>query len=255
MFARLAAISLLLTAGCASPSDPNARVLSGRIDSSQVRLDRAQVLALAAGGKVFRAPISATGMFSISLPVGSTYKIRFANSTSDPNRFDAFGTLVTSRAAGRSHWLTVTKGSTIWLGRVGMPGTSSTRTSCGCDDGDDDDEGEDDDDEGEDDDAEVCDMSHGDDDADMEAEHDPAKVCDSDDDGKMDADDDDDDRAVCGSKTADGCAHTEDQENDLDDDKEAPCAMPPAGGGGTTPGSNMTAPPASPPPSPGLPVP
>jgi hypothetical protein len=253
MFARLATLSiaLLLGAGC-SGRDANTRVVSGRLDTAQVRMNRAQVVAQAANGRVYRAPISSTGMFSITLPINTTYKIRFANSTSSTTRFDSFGTLVTRRPSGTSRWLTVTAGSSIWLGRVGMPGTSSTRTSCGCgeDDKDDDDvaEKDDDDDDDEDDDAEVCDMDGGKDDADMEAEHDPAKVCDSDHDGKADADDDDDDRASCGSKTADDCAHSEDQENDLDDDKEAPCATPPGG-------SNMPAPPASPTPapSPGLP--
>jgi hypothetical protein len=240
-FASLFLGAALVAAGCSNGVEQ--RTLAGRVDTTALRLDNAQVIAVAASGRTFRAPIDKSGAFSIALPVAATYTIRFANGTTDPTRFDAFGTLVVTSAGGaRSRYLTLTSGPTIALGRVSIAGTTTSSPTSGSGLGTASDSGSSSDDDGrsssedhaddsghEDDDAEVCDLSGGKDDVELEAEHDPGHDCDADHDGKMDADDDHDDRQACASKNDDDCAHSDAQEQELDDDHDAPCATSTAG--------------------------
>jgi hypothetical protein len=230
--------ALLLAAGCSSGSS---RTVSGQLDLTQMHPQNAQVVAISASGRVFRAPISATGSFAISLPTNAKYTLRFANATNVASRYDAFATLKPRRAAGaQTHWFTVTGGSAINLGRVGRVGTVTPQTagiktqSDGADDGTMHDVGDDNggDDGEEDDGAEACDVQNGQDDVDVESENDVNDSVDSDKDGQADSVDTDNNNGTCNVATQDGeCELNDDQGQELDDDADKSCTT--AGGGGT----------------------
>jgi hypothetical protein len=229
--------ALLLAAGCSSGST---RTVSGQLDLTQMHPQNAQVLAISSSGRVFRAPISATGSFAISLPTNAKYTLRFANATNVASRYDAFATLKPRRAAGaQTHWFAVTSGSAINLGRVGRVGTLTPQTAGikpQSDGADDTQEGADDqsgDDGQEDDGASACDVQNGQDDVDVESENDVNDSADSDKDGQPDSVDTDNNNGTCNVATQDGeCELNDDQGQELDDEADKSCTT---GGGTGTP--------------------
>jgi hypothetical protein len=236
----LAALALV---GCSSGAT---RTISGQLDLTQMRPVSAQVIARSSLGHVYRAPIAADGSFRISLPVNTTYTVRFANATTMAKRFDAFATLAARRPIGASHWFTLTPGANITLSRVARVGVArvvhTSPIAITSDSGDD---GKESADKGEkeDDGAEACDLENGKDDADVESDHDVNDDVDSDHDGVADSKDDHDDRATCASKSDDGdkCDLDDGEKKELDDDADKPCS---GGGGGD--GGAITNPPAVP---------
>ena len=227
---RMLAISIAtLLAGC-SQSTPT-RAITGQLDVTQFHLVGAQVVAMSSSGHVFRAAISPAGSFRIVLPTHSTYTLRFANATSSATLFDAFATLAPVKAGGtRTHWITLTEGADINLGKIGKPGTigptailrddgssSGTETESGT----------------EDDGSNACDLSNGSDMEDVDSEHDALDDTDSDHDGVADSQDTSDDRAACTSSSDEGddCRLTDGQEHDDDAEHDDACS-----GGGTSGG-------------------
>ncbi|MGZ3427039.1 MAG: hypothetical protein ACXVCV_10345 [Polyangia bacterium] len=224
-------IAAVAAVGCSSGS----RTVSGQLDLTQMRPANAQVVAISSAGHVFRAPIAASGAFSISLPTQASYTIRFANATNVANRFDSFATLAPRRAGVSTHWFALTSGAAINLGRVARAGTTAAaKTSAGLstasDGADDGSSGSAESGEQEDDGAEACDLSGGADTADVESDHDLNDAVDSDQDGTPDSMDSKDDRATCATKSGGDCALSDDESKELDDDADHSCT---AGGGGT----------------------
>ncbi|HJZ88582.1 MAG TPA: hypothetical protein VKN99_25590 [Polyangia bacterium] len=245
-----ASASLLLRAGvvvfalaaCSSPSRPT-RLITGHLDVAHYHLAGAQVVAMSSSGHVFRAPIAqATGAFRIALPVGSTYMLRFANTTASRRLFDAFAVLAPMRPTGvRTHWVTLTAGRPIDLGRIAKAGTLTSQTlqplddGGGGDDSADNDSADHDNDGEEDDDADACDLDDGADMEDADSERDILDDTDSDQDGVADSQDSSDDRPACTSARDDGddCELNDDQENDDERDDDAPCNSGGGGGAGS----------------------
>jgi hypothetical protein len=227
-------VAAIAAVGCSSGT----RTVSGQLDLTQMQPTNAQVVAISSSGRVFRAPIAASGAFSISLPTQASYTIRFANATNVANRYDAFATLAPHRAGATTHWFTLTSGAAIQLGRVARPGTTAaarpaaglSTSSDGADDGGD--SANDDQGEHEDDGAEACDLSGGADDIDVESDHDVNDSVDSDQDGQPDSVDNQDDRSTCSSKSDDGCKLSDNESKELDDDADQSCNS--GSGGGTT---------------------
>jgi hypothetical protein len=221
-------IVTLLAAGC---SQTPTRAISGQLDVTQFHLAGAQVVAMSSSGRVFRAAVSPTGAFRIVLPTHSTYTLRFANTTSSARLFDAFAQLAPAKAGGaRTHWITLTEGPAINLGKIGKVGTVgpvATLRSEGSDDGAETEDGE------EDDGAESCDLSSGSDMEDVESEHDALDDVDSDHDGVADSSDSSDDRDACSSASDDGddCRLTDGQEHDDDSEHDNACSGSGTGGG------------------------
>jgi hypothetical protein len=241
----LVASTVVFAVGC-SPSGSSVRSLSGQLDTTQVHLVQAQVVAQAIDGRVFRAPVSSTGAFQLTLPVGVRYSVRFANTTSNSSLYDSFAVLAVRPGQHTFDW---TAGGAVALGRVGRAAAAAsalqpasetedgTGTS-GSDDGKESDV--------EDDGAKACDLSNGADEMEVQSAHDLLADVDSDHDGKSDAVDTEDDRPACAataSKDDDRCSHGDD-EKEMDDEHAKACSSMNAGG--TT---NMT------PPVPGVIVP
>lgn len=220
--------------GCSS--GPASRALSGQVDTSQVQVTSAQIVARSAGGRVFHAPIAPDGSFKLSLPVNERYSIRFANATTDPKFFDVFSVLTSTRANGlRTHWYTLTPGNDISLGRisrttaaVGATAPSATTSGTLGYASESDDVAEYEDDE-----VEACDIDDGQDQIEVESEHDLLDDVDSDRDGTADSIDAEDDRDECtAGNVSDDCETDDAEEQELDDDFDAPCAD---GGGSPVP--------------------
>jgi hypothetical protein len=229
-------LAAVAAVGCSSST----RTVSGQLDLTQMYPTNAQVVAISSSGHVFRAPIAASGAFSISLPTQASYTIRFANATSVAQRFDAFATLAPRRAGVSTHWFTLTSGAAIQLGRVARPGTTAAKTTAGlttASDGVDDGSSDSADDKGEqeDDGAEACDLSGGTDDADVESDHDVNDDVDSDHDGTPDSMDTHDDRNTCSTASQDGCKLSDDESKELDDDADKSCTAGGSGGSTGTP--------------------
>jgi hypothetical protein len=236
---------LLGMIGCSSgPGTP--RALSGQIDTAQVQLTNARVIARSAAGRVFHAPIAADGTFKLSLPTNERYSIRFANATTNPKFFDAFAVLTSTRANGlRTHWYTLTPGGDISLGRVSRAPAAFGGATASSTASDTPDDSEDPAEQEEDDEVEVCDVDDGQDQVEVEGEHDLLDDVDSDRDGTSDSVDSDDDRDECTASNVsdDDCETSEAEEQELDDDSDAACSD---GGDGSPP------PPPPPPPAPGV---
>lgn len=227
-------LALFVIAGCSSPT----RTITGQLDTTQMSLAGAKVVARSSAGRVFTAPIAANGSFSIALPTRATYTMRFANSTSTPRFYDVFATLAARRPSRTTHWFTLTPGATVALGRVARAGVVAATHSglTALSDGSGDDSGKaDDKGEHEDDGAEACDVDQGKDDADVESDHDVNDDVSSNKDGVADSKEDDHSRATCASATSgdDKCELDDREEKELDDDADKPCS----GGGGADGGS------------------
>ena len=227
--------------GCSSGS----RTVSGQLDLTQMHPTNAQVIAISSAGHVFRAPVAASGAFSISLPTQASYTIRFANATSVANRFDAFATLAPLRNGATTHWFTLTDGAAIQLGSVTRV-AAAAKTASGLttlSDGTDDSSGGNDsagDSEQEDDSAEACDLSGGQDDADVESAHDVNDDVDSDHDGTPDSVDTDDSRATCAAMTDSNCKLSDDEAKELDDGADKSCTAAGSGTPAPTPVPGLT---------------
>ena len=243
-------ISLMALATLGGCSSSSTRTVSGQLDLTQMRLQNAQVVAISSSGRVFRAPITQTGNFSIALPTHTSYTLRFANATNVSGRYDAFATLTTHRPSGATHWFAMTAGSAIQLGLVSRAGTTAPRAAGGlatASDGTGSDGGDSssgmESGEQEDDGAEACDVSGGSDDADVESANDVNEAVDSDHDGTPDATDDSND-ATCSaagsSSGGDDCEVSDSEGKDLDESADQPCS-----GGGLGGATTVT-------PSPGL---
>ena len=228
----MSSLMTLALVGCSSSAT---RTVSGQLDLTQMKLSNAQVVALSSTGRAFRAPIASNGTFSITLPTHAAYTLRFANSTSAPERFDAFATLTPHRPSGATHWFTLTAGGNIDLGLVsraaaGARPSSGLKTMSDPSGSGDSSSGMES--EQEDDSAEACDLSGGSDDADVESQNDVNNSVDSDHDGTPDSTDTKDD-ATCASASGTGgendCEVSDSEANDLDDSANQPCS-----GGSTT---------------------
>ena len=227
-------ITTVLTTGCSQT--PPTRAISGQLDVTQFHLAGAQVVAMSSSGRVFRAAVSPTGSFRIVLPTHATYTLRFANATSSPQLFDAFAQLAPAKLGGtRTHWITLTEGADISLGKIGKVGTVGPVATL-RDDGS---SGESETESGEEDDgAEACDLSSGSDMEDVESEHDALDDVDSDHDGVADSSDSSDDRDACASASDDGddCRLTDGQEHDDDSEHDNACSGGTGGGPAPVPG-------------------
>src|SRR5262245_9642599 len=113
---------IIFAAGCSQ--DPSMRTVSGQLDVSTMRVADAQVLATATDGRAWRAAILADGRFSLDLPVGTTYRMTFANPTSNPNNYSSFAVLVSRKITARVSLFTLTGGDNIELGRVAPLGVT-----------------------------------------------------------------------------------------------------------------------------------
>ena len=232
MLSRLLALSTAVIVLTACAQDRPTRAISGQLDVAQFHLSGAQVVAMSSSGRVFRAAVSpTTGAFRIVLPTGSTYTLRFANTTTSPRLYDAFAVLAPVKAGGtRTHWITLTPGAEIQLGKIGKPGTigpTATLRSEGSDAGAESENGE------EDDGAEACDVSHGSDMEEVDSEHDALDDTDSDHDGVADSQDSSDDRAACASASDEGddCRLTDDEEHEDESHHDGSCSGSTGGGG------------------------
>ncbi len=229
-------ILALAAVGCSSSGT---RTVSGQLDLTQMQPVNGQVVAISSAGHVFRAPISATGAFNISLPTNAHYTLRFSNATNVQGRFDTFATLAARRGGATTHWFNLTSGAAIQLGRVARAGTV-TQTASGLhtasDDGSGDGESGQAGDQGEheDDNAQACDLSGGQDDIDVESEHDVNDQVDTDKDGKPDSMDDGK-TTSCASKSDEGCELSDNETKELDDEADQSCGGGGSGGGGGSP--------------------
>ncbi len=266
-FARTSCLAgICALAACSSGVDSSQRALSGRIDVTQVRLLGGPAIATARNGRVFRAPISATGDFRLMLPVGAQYTIRFANATTSAKTFDSFAVLAVRASRHAFNW---TAGTDVSLGRVGhgvattllQPAHEGSGGGGSSDEGGDSagggDEGDGDGKCVEDDQSQACDLSQGMDEVEVDSEHDLLADVDSDGDGQCDAQDNQDDRPTCGSSDSamggDDCKEGDDDgEHEMDHEHSMKCS---SGGGDATDGGMSIGGAPNPAPVPGLNVP
>jgi hypothetical protein len=195
---RITLAVLAIAAGCSGST----RTVSGQLDLTTLRPQNGQVVAISSTGQKYRAPISASGAFSIALPANGSYSLRFANATSAAGLYDTFAVLSSARTG--KHWFTLGAGGAISLGNITRP-AGSTPSGLGTlseSDGSDGSEMEKDD-GSEDDGAEVCDLENGKDETAVTSDHDVA----DDDKGELD----------------------DSSSKELDDGAEKPCS---AGGDG-----------------------
>lgn len=230
---RTAAALLLLATACGQ----NERTVSGQLATDQFALSGAQAVAVDEAGQTYRVPVAADGRFQVTLPVGKTYQVRFANSTRAPGVYDAFAVLVNHDRAGQAHKsFKLSSGEAIDLGRVQR---SNTRTlalsaaddddgssddddgdteSSGSDDGADDSDSDSSDDSdssapSQDDVDQICDLSSGGDMSSVSGTTSALSANDSDDDGVSDAEDDDD-----GDSSGSSCDDSDSDDTDSDSD-------------------------------------
>ncbi len=215
-------------AGCGS-STPT-RTITGQLTAGSYSTNGAVVVAESSDARVFVAPLTQSGRFTLTLPSEVDYRLPLARGTATSGVYSAMARINWPLASGPARWAHVGAGDTLDLGHVYRRGTQPAATSggrvgilcdaCGGRDGGvgDDDHGECHEDDGakcksgghEDD----CDCDHkaGDDDHcdqdDDSGDHD--KACDDHDDGDDDhgSDDDhgDDDGDHGGSHSCDGGA-------------------------------------------------
>lgn len=229
-----AAALLLLTTACGQ----NERTVSGQLATDQFALSGAQAVAVDEAGQTYRVPVAADGRFQVTLPVGKTYQVRFANSTRAPGVYDAFAVLVNHDRAGQAHKrFRLTSGEAIDLGRVQRSNTRTLALSAADDDeddgGDDDDgdtessgsdDGPDDSDSDSSDDSDsstpsqddvdqICDLSSGGDMSSVSGTTSALSANDRDDDGVSDAEDDDD-----GDSSGSSCDDSDSDDTDSDSD-------------------------------------
>jgi hypothetical protein len=236
--------SLCLVAACSGGVDSSQRALNGTVDTAQMKLVNAQAVATARDGRVFVAPISATGAFRMVLPTGTQYTLRFANATSAANLYDSFAVLAVRPGRYVFSW---TPGAEVSLGRVGIgtvasglkpaseeseSGSSSGSASSGSG------EKEDGGSCKEDDEAKACDLAQGKDEVEVESDDDMLAEVDTDHDGVSDAEDSKDDRPECTAMSMtqkdDDCQGNEDDEKEMDDEHSTSCST--MTGGSTTGG-------------------
>ena len=224
LYTRIAVAALLLS-GC-----QGSRTIGGQVDRAQFQLEGAQAIAIASDGKIYRSHVGADGRFELALHTDATYTLRFANSTGDATKYDAFAVLIQQAADGSRHEnFHLTAGDPIELGLIRRSGTLSLALTVASDDEAADEEEESDDDDADtdsdgrrDDELTACDLSGGSDLVTAEAENSLLSENDSDDDGV--SDDEDSDDCDSDSDSDDEAAETEeaeDDDSDGDSDSEA----------------------------------
>lgn len=211
------------------------RIVEGQLAQGKFSLSNAQVIALSSDGTTYRSPVAADGTFSVALPVGGEYSLRFANTTQRAGTYDAFAVLVSRDVTGLAYRrFKVTAGAAINLGQVYPIGTKSAGLSAASDDeaeddadssGDDGDSDSDssggDDDTSEGDVEHACDLGGGDDVTVVESENGLLANVDSDEDGVSDAEDTDEGATSCDDTESDSEDADSDTDNDNDSDMNA----------------------------------
>ncbi|MCC7383317.1 MAG: hypothetical protein IT384_15885 [Deltaproteobacteria bacterium] len=91
--------ALIVLAGLVACSSSE-RTIQGQVDRGSFRLSAAQVVAISTTGDTRRAALDAEGRFSIALPIGQTYELRFANSTRSAGVVDQFAYLSYPTSSG-----------------------------------------------------------------------------------------------------------------------------------------------------------
>ncbi len=198
------ALLSMLGFGCSS-SDPNVRTIQGQLDRSAFALTQEEAVAVSSSGQIWKSAIGSDGKFALTLPVDSTYEMRFARASG--GTLQEFAYLTQPTVGGlRKQTFMVTAGSQIDLGLV-APRTSiqsSTLRSHNDDQGEDEDQDEDkDEDQNKDEDHDedkhessptsmpVCEPAAGSMIVEVQSSHNLLRDCDSDHDGSNDADDPD----------------------------------------------------------------
>lgn len=138
---------LLAAVGCgSSDAPPRTMTLQGSLSTSERQTDNARAVAISDTGHKYWAYLSATGGFSLKVPVGHAYRVVFANELANGGQVK-IGHVSVQRASSRSSWLGANGGGTVNLGRLSTAsattnglGTLSSGSGRGGTGGDDDDD-------------------------------------------------------------------------------------------------------------------
>ena len=126
-------VAVLATAaavGCSS-SEPT-REVSGQLTASSYALDNAVVMAESSDSHVYITHLSQSGHFALQLPMNKAYRLTLANSTEDPQRFNALARINWPHDSGTGRWAVLGKGGALDLGHISRRGYRSSGKSGYC---------------------------------------------------------------------------------------------------------------------------
>jgi hypothetical protein len=116
---------LIAVLGCgSSDAPPRTMTLQGSLSASDRQTDNARAVAFSDTGHMYWSYLSATGGFTLKVPVNHAYRVVFANQLPDGGQVK-IGHVTVARADSRSTWLGANGGGTVNLGRLSTAGPST----------------------------------------------------------------------------------------------------------------------------------